>query len=165
MKNPYIEIIESMRVAELSEDMVDGLRNMLNVKEFKEIHELINSKLKEYDAFIHNQEHTIIGSFSIIPAEFYQTNNGSIVFSTNKIERPQEGGTVFEMVVLHGGYVDVDLDNDMARLMFGSFKVGDHYVVNAVGKSHAALLFDTYPMHVVKMLRKDRALDICKNSP
>lgn len=165
MKNPYIDIIESMRVAELSEDMVEGLRQMLNVNEFQDIHALINKKLKEYEAFINHMDQTVVGSFSIIPAEFYQTNNGSIVFSTNKIERPQEGGTVFEMIVLHGGYVDPDLNNDMAKMMFGSFKVGDHYVVNSVGKSHAALLSDTYPMHIVKMLRKDKAIDICKTSP
>lgn len=150
-------LIENIDPKTADEDKLNGLKVMLTLPAFTNMHELIKSKIAEIEGPTANPT-APISAFTLEPAKFYQTENGSIIFTTNGHEGC--GDTkMWEVIVITGGYTDPDLDSDLCSMLYGSFKPGNIYFLDGMGRAVAAVDELHYPMHVIKELPKHKAID------
>jgi hypothetical protein len=139
----------------ITEDQLNGLKLMLDQDVFKDLHALITEKLKE----VQTVEDTVASAFALASGKFYITNNGSIVFSTNGHDGTGDVKT-WEMVVIHGGHLDPELETDYAKQIFGNTVMGSVYFADCLGRAAVGLDELQHPMHIIKELPKNKALDI-----
>lgn len=142
------EMLKNLSPNKIDDDQISGLRLMLQHDTFKEYHSLIQEKLNEIDAKKKSKdEGIVVGAFKIEAGKFYITVNNSIVFCLGVAV---EEGSIFRLIVVEGGYNDLELPGNLALQMFGDMRRFGCYVSNDNGLCLASISNFTYPMHIIR---------------
>lgn len=131
MQVQWEKTINSIDIGSISEDIENGLKQMLSLPEFDFIKHHVESKIKQIEEFKSKIKKSPIKEIKVELGKFYKTFNGSIVFCASKPGFPED--TTNRMVVIKGGS-KTQLDN-INQVMYGGFNLGDCYGVESNGVS------------------------------
>lgn len=145
----YAQMIQNMEPNHVDDDTLNGMRMILELESFSDIHDLVKSKLQEIEDY--KKQDTTIGGFSLAVGKYYRTVNNSIVHCYEEFIN-DDGIKFYKMFILSGGHATTEPQTFMSALSGTTFKVYSGYIVNdmgqnVIGKNKADPKF---PMHIVK---------------
>ena len=148
------EMLKNLDPKHVDEDIVSGLKIMLEHDTFIDYHEQIKIKLDEIQSLKKKSTEKEESSFALKVGSFYETVNGSIVFCSSEKE------PLNLMIVLKGGHNDALVkSNIMVQMMHGVTTVGGSYAVDKVGKFTLHMDDDKHPMHIIHEIRVGKIVE------
>lgn len=145
----YAQMFQNLKPSHVDEDTLNGMRMILDLESFADIHDLVKAKLKEIEDY--KKQDSPIGGFTMAVGKYYRTVNNSVVHCYEEIIN-DDGLKFYKIMILSGGWEDPSQHPITAALSGNSFKVYGGYIVNDMGlqinsKNKANAIF---PMHIVK---------------
>jgi hypothetical protein len=147
----YAQMIQNLDPKHIDEDTLSGMKMMLDLDSFSDIHDLVKSKIQEVEDHKKQETQGFVGGFAMAVGKYYRTVNSSLVHCYEECLN-DDGMKLFKMIILSGGFDTKEPQSFLSALSGSNFKVYSGYFVNEMGQNVMPKYKSDpkFAMHIVK---------------